>query len=691
MGESVKTLRNIALVGHGGAGKTSVAEAILFTGGATTRLGRVDDGSSVMDFEPEEMKRNVSISSSFHHLKWKKHRVNLIDTPGDANFFSDTRSCLQGADGAIVVVGATDGVKVQTEQAWDVADELEMPRMIFINMMDRERADFFGTVKDVAKTFKPRPVALQVPIGAEDNFKGIVELISQKAYVYGENGKSSAGEIPAELQEQVASQRETLIENIAEADDTLLEKYLDGQTLTEEELSLGLRAGALARSFVPVLCGSATKNIGIDRLMDCASACLPSPLDRGAKVGTDPQTGESLELQPTPEESFSALVFKTVADPYAGRLSIFRVYSGTLSPDNPFYNSSKETKERFGQLLRMEGKEQKIVTQAGPGDILAIAKLKETTTGDTLCDEATKIRFETLEPLPTLISYAIEPKSRGDEDKIFSSLSRLLEEDMTLKLDRDAQTKQIVISGMGQIHLETMAEKLKRKFGVEVNLKIPRIPYKETIKRAVKGVVYRHKKQSGGRGQFAEVHFDIFPQEEGEGFEFEQALTGMNVPRNFVPAVEKGIVEAMQSGVLAGYPVVDLKVRFYDGKSHEVDSSEMAFKIAASMCFKKAVQEAQPTMLEPIANVTVTVGEAFMGDVIGDLNSRRGKVMGMDTKGKYQVISAQVPMAEVLRYAPNLTSMTGGRGSFTTEFDHYAEVPSHIIQEIVEQEKKEQA
>jgi elongation factor G len=329
------------------------------------------------------------------------------------------------------------------------------------------------------------------------------------------------------------------------------------------------------------------------------------------------------------------------------------------------------------------------VTQAGPGDILAIAKLKETTTGDTLCDEATKIRFESLKPLPTVISYAIKPKSRGDEDKIFSSLSKLLEEDTTLKLDRDAQTKQIVISGMGQIHLETMVEKLKRKYGVEVNLKIPKIPYKETIKQAVKRVVYRHKKQTGGRGQFAEVHFDVSPLEEGQGFEFEQALTGMNVPRNFVPAVEKGIVEALQSGVLAGFPVVDLKVRFYDGKSHEVDSSEMAFKIAASMCFKKALQHAQPTMLEPIMNVTVTVGEDFMGDVIGDLNSRRGKVMGMDAKGKNQVISAQVPMAEILSYASDLTSMTGGRGSFTTEFDHYAEVPPHVIQKIVEQEKKE--
>ncbi len=689
MGESVKALRNIAVVGHGGGGKTSLAEALLFNGNATNRLGRVDDGSSVMDFEPVEVRRKVSISSAFHHYKWKKHRVNIIDTPGDANFFADTRSCLQGADGAVVLIEAIDGVKVQTEQAWDVADLLEMPRLVFINKMERERADFFKTFNEVSETFKPKPVIIQIPIGAEDNFQGVVDLISQKAYIYGKNGKPSIGEIPSELKDQVASEREALVENIAEADDVLLEKYLDGQPLSDEELVHGLRAGVLARTVVPVLCGSATKNVGVDLLMDFINACLPSPLERDAKGGTDVDTGETLERKPDPGEPFSALVFKTIVDPYAGRLNIFRIYSGSLKPDGLFYNSSKGIKERYGQLLRIEGKEPKAMTEAGPGDIVAVAKLKGTATGDTLCDETNKIRFESLQPLPTVISYAIEPKSRGDEDKVFTSLSKLLEEDPTLKLDRDAETKQIIISGMGQIHIETMVEKLKRKFGVDVNLNIPRIPFKETIKHAVKGVVYRHKKQSGGRGQFAEVHFDISPLEEGKGFEFEQALVGMNVPRNFVPAVEKGILEAMSSGVLAGYPVVDLKVRFYDGKSHEVDSSEMAFKIAASMCFKKGLQQAKPTMLEPIMNLTVTVREEYMGDVIGDLNSRRGRVLGMEAKGKNQVIQAHVPMAEILRYAPDLISMTGGRGAFTSEFDHYAEVPGQIIQNIVEQEKKE--
>jgi len=690
MTESVNELRNIGLVGHGGAGKTSLAEALLFDAGVTNRLGKVDKGSSVMDFEPEEVRRHVSISTAFHQYSWKQYKVNVIDTPGDANFFSDTRACLQAADGAIVVIEAIDGVKVQTEQAWEFADELEMPRVVFINKMDRDRADFFATLKDVAEAFTPKPILLQLPIGAEENFKGVVDLISQKAYLYQEDGKAKVGEIPAEMHDQVATEHEALIENIAEADDSLLEKYLEGESLSDEELMRGLRAGTLSRVFVPVVCGSATKNVGVDLLMDFINGCFPSPLDRGAKVGVIPDTGDSMERRPDAADPFSALVFKTIADPYSGRLSIFRVYSGTVAPDGSFYNVTKETKERYGQLLQVAGGEQSPMPKAGPGDIVAVAKLKETTTGDTLCDESNKIRFESVEPLPTLVSYAIEPKSKKDEDKVLTSLSRLLEEDSTLKLDRDAQTREIIMSGMGQIHIETMVEKLKRKFGVEVNLKTRKVPYKETIKQSVKGVVYRHKKQSGGRGQFAEVHFDVSPLGEGKGFEFDEDLSGMNVPRNFVPAVEKGIVEAMQSGVLTGCPVVDVKVRFYDGKSHDVDSSEMAFKIAASMCFKKGVQDAKPTLLEPIMNMSVTVPDDCMGDVIGDLNGRRGRVLGVDSKGKKQVIRAQVPMAEILSYAPDLTSMTGGRAAFTTEFDHYDEVPAQILQKVVEQTKSEE-
>ncbi len=687
MDESVKLLRNVALIGHGGAGKTSLAEALLFNAAVITRLGKVDDGNSVMDFEPEEIRRNISISTAFHQYPWKKHNVNIIDTPGDANFFADTRSCLQSADGAVVVIEAIDGLKVQTEQAWEIADQLEIPRLVFVNKMDRERADFSKTFSDVAESFDTKPIVVQIPIGAEEDFKGVVDLISKKAYVYDGGGKASITEIPAEMQDEVATERETLMENIAETDDTMLEKYLDGQLLSDEELFEGLRTGTLNRSFVPVLCGSATKNIGIDLLMDFISACLPSPMERGAVPAEDLATEQMKQIDPETEAPFSALVFKTIADPYAGRLSVIRIFSGTLKPDGSFFNASKDKKERFGQLLKIAGKEQKPMVSAGPGDILAIAKLKETNTGDTLCTEANKICFQKLAPPPALISYAMAPKSKGDEDKIFTSLSKLLEEDPTLKLDRNIETKEIVISGVGQIHIETMVEKLKRKFGVEVDLNLPKIPYKETIKNSAKGVVYRHKKQSGGRGQFAEVHFDVSPLPEGTGFEFKEDLTGMNVPRNFVPAVEKGIRETMGSGVQAGYPVVDVRVRFYDGKSHEVDSSEMAFKIAASMCFKKGLQQANPTMLEPIMNLTVTVREDFMGDVIGDLNSRRGKVLGMEVQGKNQIIQAQIPMAEIQRYALDLTSMTGGRGTFASEFDHYAEVPAHIIQKLIEKEK----
>lgn len=690
MGESIDKLRNIALVGHGGGGKTSLAEAMLFDAQMTNRLGRVDDGNTIMDFEPEEIARKVSISSAFHQYNWKKHIGTIIDTPGDANFFADTRSCLQGTDAVLFVVESVDGLKVQTEQGWDIADQLGLPRAVFVNKMNRERADFFQTVKDLRETFEPKPIPIQIPIGAEEHFKGVVDLIKEKAFVYDDDGKAKESEIPADLQDRVAEERETLVENIAEADDDLLEKYLDGQTLEVNELLEGLRAGTIAKTFVPVLCGAATKNYGVDLLLDFINDCFPSPLDRKAVSGKVTGSEETKEVLPDPDAPFAGLVFKTVADPYAGRLSILRVYSGTLKSDSNFLNSSRGSKERFGQLLQIAGKEQKGVSTAGPGSIIALAKLKETVTGDTVCDESAKIQFESLKPLPTLISYAIAPKSQGDEDKVFGSLSRLLEEDPTLKMERNAETKQVVISGTGQIHIETMVDKLKRKFGVQVVLNTPKIPYKETVKKAVKGVVYRHKKQSGGRGQFAEVHFDLSPMPEGKGFEFEEALVGMNVPRNFVPAVEKGILESLDSGVLAGYPVVDVKIRFYDGKSHEVDSSEMAFKIAASMCFKKAFQEAKPTMLEPIVKMTVVVREDFMGDVIGDLNSRRGKVLGMEANGRNQIIQALVPMAEVLRYVPDLTSMTGGRGSFVSEFDHYAEVPAHIMQKVIEQAKEDQ-
>ncbi|UCG14522.1 MAG: elongation factor G [Deltaproteobacteria bacterium] len=691
MSKAVANLRTLAIIAHGGAGKTSLAEAMLFTTGSTTRLGKVDDGTSILDYEPEEVSRQITISSSFCSFVWNNSPITLIDTPGDFNFLADARTCLHGVDGLLVVVDAIDGVKVQTETGWEFAQQLNLPRVIIINKMDRERADFQKVVNEITEIFGDKAIPVYIPIGAEESFTGVIDLLHNKAYEFQQDGTGKVKEIevPSDLVDLVASQREQMIERIAEADDDLLEKYLEGEELSGKELAEGLRAGCIAGEIFPITCGSATKNMGIQPLLDLIMNCLPSPQDRGAKAGVNPKDGSEEGRKPDEKEPFSAQVIKTISDPYAGRLSVLRVFSGTLTADSTVYNASKEAKERFGSLLLMQGKNQKSVEVAIPGEIVAVAKLKDTLTGDTLCDQKNPVVFAAPETIAPIVSMAVQPKSRGDEDKIFSSLARLMEEDPTLMVHRNDQTKETILSGMGDIHIEASLGKLKRKFGVEVNLSSPKVPYLETIRKPVKGVVYRHKKQTGGRGQFAEVHFDITPLERGAGFEFEEALVGMNVPRGFVPAVEKGINETMHSGVRAGYPVVDFKVRFYDGKSHEVDSSEMAFKIAASMCFKKGVAEAQPTLLEPIMELEVTVPDENMGDVIGDLNSRRGKVLGMDSKGRNQVIRASVPMAEVLKYAPDLRSMTGGRGMFTMTQSHYEEVPAHLQEQLVAEVQKE--
>ena len=687
MSEKVESLRNIALVAHSGAGKTSLAEAMLFDSGTIKRMGRVEEGNTALDFEPEELKRTSSISSGFHQFNWKKHTVNLIDTPGDQNFFSDTLSCQQAADSVVVVIDAVDGVKVQTEQAWEFAKEYNQPCAIFINKLDRERADFSRAFQDAADIFQPKPIILQLPIGVEAGFKGVVDLISGQAYVYDDSGKAQKTDVPADMQELVESEKENLIENIAEADDELIERYLEGETLSDEDLRTALRTGTQNRTFVPVVCGAATNNIGIDLLMDLIISALPSPLDRGSKMGTDPGNGNEIERAPDPEAPFSAFVVKTLADPYAGRLTIFRVISGTIGSDGTFYNSSKEVKERFNQLLTITGKEQKPATGAGPGAIVAVAKLKETVTGDTLCDDAAKIVYLCAEPLPSLISFAIAAKNQGDEDKIFISLTKLLEEDPALKLDRISETKEILLSGLGQIHIETAIEKLKRKFNVESVLNTPKVPYRETIKKKVR-VQGRHKKQTGGHGQFGDCWIQMEPLPRGKGFEFVDAIVGGSIPKTYIPAVEKGIVESAQKGVLAGFLCVDFKVTLDDGSFHAVDSSEMAFKVAGSIAYKKACEDAQPVLLEPIMNVTVTTPEDYMGDIMGDLNGRRGKVLGMDNAGKNQVIKANVPMAEFLTYAPDLRSMTGGRGMYTMEFSHYDEVPIHIAEKIVEAQNK---
>jgi len=690
---SVSEIRNVGIFGHGGDGKTSLVEAILFDTGTNNRLGSVDEGTSVMDYDQEEINRKITISSSLAHVEWNNHKVNLIDTPGYANFIADARACMRVVDGAVIVVGANSGLRVQTETTWEYANEFEVPVLIYISKMDMERADFPKVFNEVKKGLSSIPcIPVQLPLGAEADFRGVVDLIQMKAYLYKDDlsGKFELKEVPQDLMDEAAKLREEMLETLVESDDKMMEKYLEEGDLDREDCFFCLKKGLMERKLAPIVCGASTRNMGIQPLLDLMVMGFPSPQEGKRARGKNPKTGEIEEREAQEDGPFSAFVFKTIADPYAGKLTIFRVYSGMINPDSTISNSSKGIKERIGQIYALEGKKQKALGLAMAGDIVAVAKLKDTTTGDTFCDEKNPIIFEPTKPPMPIISYALTPKSKGDEDKITSALLRLSEEDPTIGLSRDEQTGQILLSGMGQVHVEVILEKLKRKFAVEVDLSVPKVPYKETIRMAKKGVVYRHKKQTGGRGQFAEVHFDISPLPRGAGYEFENALTGMNVPRNFVPAVEKGIGEAMQSGVLGGYPVVDFKVRFYDGKSHEVDSSEMAFKIAAIMALKKGIREANPVLLEPIMEIEVTVPEENMGDIIGDLNSRRGKVLGVDAKGNYQVIKAHVPMAEVLKYAPGLKSMTGGRGQFTMELSHYEEVPSHLSEKIIGQSKKEE-
>lgn len=692
MTQKTDQIRNLGLVGHSGCGKTSLAEAMLYNSKVINRLGKVDDGSSTMDFEPEEIKRKVTLGASFCPYTWKNKRFNIIDTPGENDFLSDAKICLQAAEGAVLIVDAVDGVKVGTDKAWDFSSKYNLPRIIIINKLDRERADFYKVLEEIENNFSIKATPIYLPLGAESEFKGLINLVRLKAHIYKNDasGSFTDEDIPASMKELAEKWHEKIMENIVEANDDIMEKYLEGEEISTKEVEETLMEGAKSGIITPVMPCSGTLNIGISHLLDNISQFIPFPSEKGKVSGHKIGSEEKVEFDATDEAPFSALVFKTFADPFAGKLNLFKVMSGKISSESTVLNSTKNVKEKLGQLLLIEGKKQRQTNEAFTGDIVAVAKLKETATGDTFCADENPIVFIPAEPFLPTISFAVEATEKENEDKVFSSLLRLAEEDPTLKLDRDQSTAEIILSGTGQIHIENTKDKLKRKFGVEVNLKTPKVPYRETIKNKKEGVIYRHKKQSGGRGQFAEVHFDIFPLEKGEGFVFEEALTGMNVPRNFVPAVEKGIVEAMKSGVLAGYPAVDLKIRFFDGKSHEVDSSEMAFKIAASMCFKKAFQEATPILLEPVMNMEIKVPDDAMGDVIGDINGRRGRVLGMDMEGKYQVIRAEAPMAEVLRYSFDLTSMTGGRGSFAMRQSHYEEVPAHLTEKIISASKEEE-
>jgi elongation factor G len=677
-------IRNLGIIAHGGAGKTSLSEAILFNTGMIDRLGRVDDGTSTMDFEPEEIKRKISITSALDHCEWRGHSIHIVDTPGYGNFIADTRACMRTLDCAVIILSAISGVKAQTEEIWSWANEFEIPRIAFVNKIDRERASFLRAIDDMEKMLGARGVAIQMPIGLEAAFEGIIDLITMKACFYSKDGsgKYTEGDIPAEYAEEAASLRGQMVETVAEAYDALTEKYLENGDLTPEEIIDGLRVGTMRNTFTAVLCGAATANIGVAHLLDAICSYLPSPLDRSSAVGIQPKSEEIIERAPNEKEPFSALVFKTTSDPYTGKITIFRIYSGVLNSDSTILNSTKGIEERIGQIYELEGKKQHPIKQAVAGDIVAVAKLKETVTGDTLCDPAKPIVFEPAKQLLPVISYAIEPKTKADEDKIHNALHRMIEEEPTLESHRDPLTKEFIISGMGQVHLEVIVEKMKRKFGVEVLLKTPKVPYFETIRGTAK-VQGKYKKQSGGRGQYGDCWIEMSPAGRGAGYVFEDKVVGGVIPRQYIPAVDKGIQEASLEGFLAGYPVVDFKVSLYDGSFHTVDSSEMAFKVAGSMAFKKAMELCKPVLLEPIVNMKITVPDENMGDVIGDLNSRRGKVVGVEPKANSQIIRAVVPMSEVMAYSNDLKSMTSDRGLFSMEFSHYEEVPSHLSQKIV--------
>jgi len=680
-------VRNVALVAHGGAGKTSLAEALIYNSGETNRMGRVEDGNTIMDYDEEERKRGTSINSSFYQYKWKKNLISLIDTPGDQNFFSDAKTCLPAADGAVVVIESASGVEVRTEQAVQFAGDNELPCVGFINKLDQERSDYRKAFQSAVDQLSPKPILLHLPIGEKSEFKGIVDLIANKAYIY-KDGKATVSDIPADMADDAEAERAELIENIAEADDELLERYLEGGEISDSELIGALQTGTKNRQFMPVLLGSATQNIGVDLLSDFIINCMPTPLERKPFKAKD-SSGNMIEVKVDGNTPLAGFVFKTIVDPYAGRLSVFKIVSGTLTKDGNLYNVNKSAKERYTQLLILQGKEQKTIDQAGPGTIVAFAKLKETFTGDSLCADNNKLEFERTKPINPVISFAVEATKQGDEDKIFSSLTRLQEEDSALVLSRNAETKEILVSGVGMIHIEATIDKVKRKFNVEMALKPPKVPYRETIKKKVR-VQGRHKKQSGGHGQFGDCWIQMEPLPRGGGFEFVDAIVGGSVPKNYIPAIEKGIVETAVRGCLAGFPCVDFKVTLDDGSYHAVDSSEMAFKIAGALAFKKAAETAGPVLLEPVMKVSVIAPDEFTGDIMGDLNSRRGRVLGMDSEGKYQIINANVPMSEILMYASDLNSMTGARGTFTMELSHYDEVPGDIASKIVEKTKAEQ-
>jgi len=678
----LENIRNVVLLSHCGAGKTSLAEAALFTAGVTTRLGRVDDGTTVSDYDPDEMKRKISLNLTILPAEWQDVKINLLDTPGYADFVGEVKAAIRVSEAALITVCAASGVEVGTEQVWGYSEAASLARLILINKMDRENADFFQTVKQIQAKFGSKCIPIQLPIGAQHDFQGIVDLITLKGYT---GAPPKEGEIPSSLQTEVNSFREKLIEAIAETSDELIEKYLGGEELSLEELTNGLREGVVSRRIVPILAGSATQNIGIKLLLDTIHHYLPSPKEQ--EVCTLDEKGEP-GIKPSPEGPLAALVFKTSADPYVGKLTYFRVYSGTIESNSQVWNTTRGEQERLGQLFILRGKNQEPVARLSAGDIGGVAKLSLTNTGDTLGTRDKPLKVAPAQFPEPAFSEAVHPKTKADVDKLGVALSRIIEEDPTLRIHREADTNETILSGLGETQLEVAADKMQRKFGVNVELKTPKVPYKETITAAAKAE-YKHKKQTGGHGQYGHVLLELEPLPRGSGHEFIDRIVGGTIPKNYIPSVEKGVKEAAGEGTLARYPVVDIRTTLYDGSFHPVDSSDICFKIAGAGALKRGLAEGQPILLEPIMNLRVRVPEDFTGDIIGDLNTKRARVLGMNPENGMNAIEAQVPQAEILRYAIDLKSITQGRGSFSAEFSHYEETPPQISQRIIAERQAE--
>jgi elongation factor G len=677
-------IRNVALVGHRGSGKTSLHEALLHQAGAVNRLGSVVDGTTVSDADSDEKARQMSISAALSSFEWDDRKVNLLDTPGEPSFVADALGALRVCESAIFVVNAVMGVEVTTTRLWQRADELDLARLLFVNMLDRERADFFRSLEALKSAFGQHVVATEIPIGSEHEVRGVIDLVDMKAYEYDGNGRDNCREVPIpdDLAAQAQEYREKLMDEVSETSDALMERYLEGEEISHDEIVAALKEGTNHGDLFPVTCGVATRNLATNRLLDAIVEDLPSPVKHG---GLDL---DGLTLEPSEDADLHAYVFKTRADPFAGRINLFRVYSGVMSHDTQVVNARTQNKERIGQLLVFSGKDNKHVDEFGPGDIGAVAKLKETRAGDWLVPKAHDVAMPQIKLPNPVMAFAIEPKSKGDEEKVSTALRRLQEEDPTIDVHRDPQTGELIVAGLSQIHVEVIVERMRDRFGAEVNLKPPRVPYQETIRKGARAHG-RHKKQTGGRGQFGDCHIEIEPFADGD-FEFDNAIKGGVIPTGFIPAVEKGVREAMESGTVAGYPVKGVRVRLYDGQYHSVDSSEMAFKIAGSMAMKQALEEAGSVLLEPIMLVTLSVPEDSVGDVIGDLNSRRGRPLGMEPVGGMTEIKAEVPMAEMLSYAPDLRSLTAGQGEYTMDFERYEEVPGHLAQKVVEEARSEE-